>query len=271
MKKISLEEMQKIELDMLLIFDHICKKYLLRYYMDGGTLLGAMCYEGFIPWDDDIDLKMPRSDYEKLLTLQKEFPDYIRIDAPSKEHCEYTMLKLIDDRTVLKEKSGGIEKITGIYLDILPMDGHPDDEEECRKHIRKMQRYNSLFHLSLERFDTMRKGDSFVSRWKGLIYDRIYTPWKLYQKMTDEVKKYDYDSCKYVGLLVEGNPMKERFAREWLDNSVDLEFEGHWFPAPSEYKRHMEIFYGEHITKPEYFHNLPMILPDHHHEVYWKE
>ena len=59
MKEIYLKEMQQIELSLLLAFDDICEKHGLRYYIDGGTLLGAMCYEGFIPWDDDIDLKMP--------------------------------------------------------------------------------------------------------------------------------------------------------------------------------------------------------------------
>ena len=63
MREIGLEEMQQRELDILLAFDALCKKYALRYYIDGGTLLGAMCYEGFIPWDDDIDVKMPRPDY----------------------------------------------------------------------------------------------------------------------------------------------------------------------------------------------------------------
>ena len=70
MRAIDLREMQQIELKLLLELDKVCKKNSLRYYMDGGTLLGAMCYEGFIQWDDDIDLKMPRPDYDKLMTLQ---------------------------------------------------------------------------------------------------------------------------------------------------------------------------------------------------------
>lgn len=271
MKKIDLKEMQQIELNILLVFDQVCKKHSLRYYIDGGTLLGAMCYEGFIPWDDDIDLKMPRPDYEKLITLKKEFPNYIRIDAPSRAHCEYTMIKLIDDRTVLKEKKGNTEKTTGVYIDIFPLDGHPNGAEECKQHIVKMQRYNSLFHLALEKFSSMKNSKSIISRLKGRVYNMIYTPWKLYQKMTAEAKKFDYDRCDYVGLLVEGNPVKERFAKEWLDTSVEMKFEGYWIPAPSEYKKHLEIFYGNHITNPEYYHNLPMILPDHQHEVYWKE
>ncbi len=271
MQEIALKEMQDIELNVLLEFDKICKKHSLRYYIDGGTLLGAMCYEGFIPWDDDIDLKMPRPDYEKLMTLQDEFPDYISIDAPSANHCEYTMIKLIDNRTILTEFNGDNEKTTGVYIDVFPMDGHPDDEQECKKHLADLQRLNSLFHASLVNFETMKKSSSPVSKVKGAIYGVVYSSWGLYKKLTKLAKKYSYDECTYVGLLVEGDAMRERFKREWLDNSIELEFEGNMVPAPSEYKKHMEIFYGDHITKEEYYHNLPMIPSNHKHVVYWKE
>ena len=271
MRQIGLREMQQIELNLLLELDRVCKKHSLRYYMDGGTLLGAMCYEGFIPWDDDIDIKMPRPDYEKLLTLQREFPEYIRLDAPTREHCEYTMLKLIDDRTVLRERSGSKIKTTGVYLDVLPMDGHPADPEAYQAHLRKLQRLNSLFHLSLENFQKMKRSPRLLSRVKGVLYSTMYSPWKLYCRLTETAKQYDYDMAEHVGLLIEGNAEKERFSKDWLQPGFELEFEGHMFPAPSGYRRHMEIFYGEHVTKPECYHNLPMIPPNHQHEVFWKD
>lgn len=260
MNEITLRQMQQIELELLLEFDKVCTAHDLRYYLDGGTLLGAMCYEGFIPWDDDIDLKMPRPDYERFLALQAELPSHIHIDAPSRNHCEYTMTKLVDDRTVLIEGT----KTTGVYIDIFPMDGHPVEAAACAAHIRKLQRLNSLFHHSLEGFAAM-KG------WKRAIYRLIYTPWGLYQKMTKIARSVDYDSAPHVGLLIEGNPQKERFPKEWLEPAAMLEFEGHHFPAPGGYKPHLEVFYGSHITDEKYHHNLPMILPDHQHQVFWKE
>lgn len=271
MKQIELKEMQQIELKLLQELDKVCKKHSLRYYMDGGTLLGAMCYEGFIPWDDDIDIKMPRPDYEKLMTLQAEFPGHIRLDAPSPEHCEYTMLKLIDDRTVLRETHGNRVKTTGVYLDVLPMDGHPADPAEREVHLRKLQRLNTLFHLSLDHFRAMKESPRLISRVKGMLYGCIYTPWKLYCRLTETAKRYDYEQAECVGLLVEGNPEKERFEKSWLQPGFTLEFEGYRFPAPSGYRRHMEIFYGDHVTKPECYHNLPMIPPSHQHAVFWKE
>lgn len=260
MKTIELKEMQKLELDMLLVLDGVCKKHGLRYYMDGGTLLGAMCYEGFIPWDDDIDLKMPRPDYEKLLRLQHEFPPHIRLDTPRRDHCEYTMLKLIDDRTVLKEHG----KTTGVYIDVFPMDGHPENTEICCRHIRQLQRLNGLFHYAVNGFSSLHG-------WKGVLYRFLYRPWPLYRKMTRLAKRYDYDASRCVGLLIEGDAVKERFEKDWLQPGFTLEFEGNHFPAPSGYRRHMEIFYGPHVNAPESYHNLPHWPGNHQQEVYWKE
>lgn len=264
MKEITLRQMQEIELDILLAFDALCRAHGLRYYIDGGTLLGAMCYEGFIPWDDDIDLKMPRPDYERFLTLQSELPAHIRIDTPRREHCEYTMTKLIDDRTVLVEHQGGKEKTTGVYIDILPMDGHPEGEEAFGEHLKKLQRLNSLFHHSLENF-------AAVKGWKRHVYRLLYTPWRLYRQLTKTARAVDYETSKHVGLLIEGNPQKERFPKEWLEPAVMLEFEGHFFPAPAGYKPHLELFYGPHVTREEHYHNLPQYPAVHNHEVFWKE
>ena len=74
-----------------------------------------------------------------------------------------------------------------------------------------------------------------------------------------------------VGLLIEGDPVRECFPKQWLDPAVQLEFEGHFFPAPVGYKPHMELFYGPHVTKEEHYHNLPQYPAVHNHEVFWKE
>ncbi len=264
MRELSLKQMQQIELELLLEFDKLCQKHNLRYYLDGGTLLGAMCYEGFIPWDDDIDLKMPRPDYERFLKLGMELPEHIRIDAPRRGHCAYTMTKLIDDRTVLIENHGGVEKRTGVYIDILPMDGHPEGEAEFATHLRKLQRLNSLFHYSQDGFASLKGA-------KKHLYRLLYSPWRLYRKLTALASSCPYDSASHVGLLVEGDPYKERFPKEWLEPSVKLEFEGHYFPAPRGYQPHMEHFYGPHVTRPECYHNLPQYPGNHDHRVYWKE
>ncbi len=271
MKEIGLKELQQIELDLLVALDTVCKKHGLRYYLDGGTLLGAVCYDGFIPWDDDIDLKMPRPDYEELLTLQGEFPTHIFLDVPRRSHCEYTFLKLIDRRTVLKEEDGNVTKTTGVYIDVLPMDGHPEDPDICREHLAALSRLNSLFHASQSGFSGMRNGGSLKARAKGMLYNMLYSPWKLYQKLTETAKRYPYDEATHVGLLVEGDPIRERFEKAWLEPPVEVLFEGKRFPAPNAAEVHLSIFYQKPISRELYYRNLPRIESEHHQRIYWKE
>ena len=271
MKEIPLKEMQELELELLLIFDSVCKKNNLRYYIDGGTLLGAMCYEGFIPWDDDVDLKMPRPDYERFLQLSAELPAHITMEAPSKKNCPHLFLKLVDNRTVLLERAGDRINHSGVYIDIFPMDGHPENEEDCKNLFKKLSRYNSLFHSAQTGFAELRSSASIKNRCKGFLYAAVYSPWRLYRKLTAAAREYDYDECDKVGLLTEGDPVRERFEKAWLEPPIGLEFEGHLFPAPNGYRRHMEIFYGAHVTKPECYHNLPKYPGTHEYEVFWKE
>ena len=271
MKEMTLSEMQQVEFDLLQAFDSFCKEQHLRYYLDGGTLLGAMCYEGFIPWDDDIDLKMPRPDYERFIRLAHELPAHIRVEIPSKASCSHLFLKLVDTRTLLLEHAGSRINESGVYIDIFPMDGHPQNGSEYTAHMRRLSRYNSLYHASLEQFREMVRSRSLKIRFKGWFYRILYSPWQLYQKLTKTAMRYDYDACQRVGLLIEGDPMRERFEKSWLEPPIELDFEGSRFPAPPGYRRHMEIFYGEHVTKPECYHNLPKYPGTHNYEVYWKE
>lgn len=271
MKTISLAELQQIELDLLVALDAVCKKHALRYNLDGGTLLGAVCYDGFIPWDDDIDIKMPRPDYERLLNLQDEFPSHVFLDAPRREHCEYTFLKLIDRRTILEEPNGDQIKTTGVYIDVLPMDGHPDDSERLQKHLAELSRLNSLFHASLSDFSELKKSESRKTRAKGLLYSILYSPWKLYQKLTRTAKRYPYDKAQQVGLLVEGDPIRERFEKAWLEPPVEMLFEGHRFPAPNAAEEHLSIFYRKPISRELYYQKLPRIESEHRQRIYWKE
>ena len=271
MREIGLKELQKIELDLLLAFDAVCMEHGLRYYLDGGTLLGAVCYDGFIPWDDDIDVKMPRPDYDRLLNLQSEFPAHIFLDAPCREHCEYTFLKLVDRWTILEEQSGSVTKTTGVYIDVLPMDGHPEDPKRLQKHLAKLSRLNSLFHASLSGFSNLKDSPSRKARVKGKLYNALYSPWKLYQKLSKAAKRFPYDEAKKVGLLVEGDPIRERFEKAWLEPPAEMLFEGHRFPAPNAAEKHLSIFYRKPISRELYYRNLPRIESEHRQRIYWKE
>lgn len=267
-QEMTLREMQIVELNMVLELEKICKRHGLRFYIDGGTLLGAYCYEGFIPWDDDIDIKMPRKDYELLVTYRDEFPDYISVVPPEEDGYTYTFMKINDNRTVLIERPGEPGEHKGaVYLDILPMDGHPTDA----KTLRRLDRYKTLFHGARTGFVSMKKSKKLKTRIKGQLYHLLYQHERVYCKMTALAKQCDYDQAENVGLLIEGNRVKETFRRASLDQPVELLFEGHMLPASSDYEEHLVTFYGSHILESKHGHNLPYIAPAHKHLVYWKE
>ena len=117
-------ELRRIQLDLLIAFDKFCAANELHYSLDYGTLLGAVRHQGFIPWDDDIDISMPRPDYDRFLSLTKNGLGIYEVR--SGEYTPgyfYPIAKMIDPRTILVEHTIGDAHIMGVYLDIFPLDG----------------------------------------------------------------------------------------------------------------------------------------------------
>lgn len=127
MKEITKSEAKEIQLSLLNLLDTLCREHDLRYSLYGGTLLGAVRHKGYIPWDDDIDVIMPREDYETLRAHFAEWvhPDYIHLqDYRTNPYYYFPFIKLSDERTIL-QSARKFEHTIGIDLDIFPLDGMP--------------------------------------------------------------------------------------------------------------------------------------------------
>ena len=152
MRKLTTHEVQKIEYDILVTFDQFCEANHLTYMLAGGTLLGAIRHHGFIPWDDDIDVIMPRNDYDRLLQLPKtvignEQKKY-EIWHWKNSGSHYPFIKIVDPDTYVKtDYIRQKREIPHIWIDVFPLDGNPNDRVKTEKLYKKVARYRRILSL----------------------------------------------------------------------------------------------------------------------------
>ncbi|MBO5379050.1 MAG: LicD family protein [Clostridia bacterium] len=251
MRKLKLDEIKRIELEILKSVVEFCEEHDITYFLAYGTLIGAVRHKGFIPWDDDIDIQMPRSDYDKFISIFKEKnenPDLIMI-APTDKISRHTFVKVIDTRTLKVEegvsyKNGNL----GIDIDIFPIDGQPDDEQEFFAwYQEKMQLYKKN-NLTIVDTNKMNFKGKFLC-----LLNRIFGANHRYFKKAEKLrKKYPYESSKFVGSTASlYNSKKNRYRKECYESAIDVAFEQYTFKAPVGYDEILTAMYGDYMTLPK--------------------
>ena len=224
----DLRKLQLVELDILKEFLRICKKHHLRYYALGGTLLGAVRHEGFIPWDDDIDLLMPRPEYDKLQEIVRKQPLMPRYSFNSSDlgNLNDPMCKIFDLNTRVDKKYIDDPYDRYLWIDIFPMDGLPDDEDEVRSIYRKV-----LAARKRLRFVKSKTGTG-ANKVKALIkpvlkpFARAIWGRKRTVRYIERIaKKYPFESSTNVAGIVFGYGPQESCPREEYVSGVPMDFE----------------------------------------------
>ena len=249
--KLSVQEEKKIALDILLDFAEFCDAHDLQYFLAYGTLIGAIRHKGYIPWDDDIDVQMPREDYDRLIHIynsEKKNQNFELIDPWSKR-ARHSFVKIVDNRTVKVEP--GIDYrngYLGIDIDVFPLDGMPSDDAKLDKWHRSLMRvYNMYLYCVL---DTKKS----LKRKIAVPLIRFFTGGKnaLLKKAMKLHAKYPYGSCEYVGSIESPwNNKRERSKKSCFVDSVLVEFEGHLLKAPIGYHEILTATFGDYMTPPE--------------------
>lgn len=270
MNPISLEEQKKIQLEILSYFADFCDKNGLKYYLAYGTLLGAVRHKGFIPWDDDIDICMPMSDYEQAIKLFNSVSHQSNYELipPTDPIARHPYVKIIDKRTVKFEtpvsyKHGHL----GVDIDIFYMDGEPEDEEEfkvwCSKFTQTVRKYTNKV---LKIWHSSPKTTLKVMLLKlQSPHSRDY----YFEKSQALHKPYSYENSKYVGYVCGAfqDNFRNRFEKEWFSESVKLEFEGRLFNAPIDYHKVLTTLYGDYMTPPP----AAAQITHHSSDSFWKD
>ena len=265
MKEISFEESKSLELDILLAVADFCDKNNLTYFLAYGTLIGAIRHKGFIPWDDDIDIQMPREDYNKFIATFTH--ERYKAIAPGTPMSKHSFVKVIDTKTVKIEPGLSYNAgYLGIDIDIFALDGAPSDDAEYNLWYDKLDAAYSSFVYSVQ---SITKG-SLKHRVKLALLKllKIKKPEYYLEEAKKLHEQYPYKTCEYAASVE--CPYKyrsNRVPKKYFVGSVDVEFEGHMFRAPICYDKVLRAVYGDYMQLPPENKRVT----HHTNKVYWKD
>ncbi|MGX8687983.1 MAG: LicD family protein [bacterium] len=254
-RKLGIDEIKKTELDLLCAFDSLCRENGLYYTLCGGTLLGAIRHKGFIPWDDDIDVFMPRPDYDRLLEGKdldlSGLPSYMKVVSWREGESIFPFLKLVDTRTTIESKyTDSAAAREHIWIDIFPVEGLPATRSRLEKLYKQTEVERRLILLKYSRL-----GEG-TTRARALVKPFIkaalfpFNSVKMCEDLNRRASAYDFASGPYVGVTIWGYGTKERMLKAPFLKSVPVEFEGMYFPAPSNYHEYLSSLYGDYMQLP---------------------
>ncbi len=248
----EIKKVWAIELDLLRVLIDLCDRYNLRYWVGFGTLLGAVRHKGFIPWDDDLDVWMPREDYDKLLEIPNEeinYPYFLQTTLNDNDYyCAFARLRNSNTTAVLV--SGKNHCNNGIYIDIYPIDGQLTDSKKQQKISRHIYGLNVATHAYMYNINP-RIVTRFLHRILRLPFIS-YDHRKVYQKVNNLAKKVSWKEAKKVGIVVFWAYPFERtsFYKDDFEESLCIDFENLKVAIPKGYDRILKILYGDYMKYP---------------------
>ena len=261
MLKLDLTELKQIEFDLLVQFRNICDANGFRYSLLAGTLLGAVRHKGFIPWDDDIDVMMPREDYIKFEKYCAENEtSFVLLSNKLENRYGYMFSKIYNPDTIIEELVGNRKKLkSGVFIDIFIYDGFGNTKDEAVENFNRSRFYREL--LVAANWKTYKKSKTHAwyyepARFSLFLLSRFVTYEKIIKKIENMYKGYSFDDSKYVGNLCSDKRSKSIIERSCFDSFVELEFEGETFKALAGYKKYLCDMYGDYMKLPPEAHRV---------------
>lgn len=247
-EKLSFADVKEDMLKMLGALADTCEQNGLRYYLDGGTLIGAARHKGFIPWDDDIDIMMPLPDLIKLKEITGgKIGNYYLIPPYEKKYYLSEIWMLCNDDYIFYNKATKIVK--PMFVDLLPMVGFPDSEKEIQRTFFKLRHWRGAL---LTKLKTTWYGKNFFAKVYHVLV-RGFVNVVGYDFFFDRIEaikaRYDFETQEYVGCMCSPKALwRGKVRREDYTKPNQLEFEGRMYSVPGNYLEYLTPLYGANCT-----------------------
>ena len=274
-KKLSLDQVKETALQLLIYVDRICEENDLKYSLYYGTLLGAVRHKGFIPWDDDIDIVMLRPDYDKLLSILAKDETYLLLDQSTRPDYRYTFAKLVDSNTYLESTQfySGEDPELGVFLDIFPLDGVPENQEELvlyRNELNQdkagiMYTIKDMYARSFNKYRSLLKKVVKKPQQLKFLKEGDYSYWRA--KYEADAKRYPVTSSKYCAHVEFIETDKKIYPTEWFYKFKKIDFEGYQFQSIQADDEFLTSYFGNYMELPP----IEEQKSNHPYIAYYKE
>lgn len=271
MNEVTQEELKEIQVSLLDNIDLICRKNNIRYSLAYGTLIGAMRHKGFIPWDDDIDIMMPRQDYTKFIEIcnNSTVPfDLLCLQTDNSFGCLFAKISH-KDTVLIEEYTRTTNANLGVYVDIFPIDYLGNTKDEAIKNYKSVVFLKTLFDASIwKHYRRSKRRAIYYEPFRLALYfcGKLINTNQLGKYIECKINNFSTGEMLFSGCVAPMYGIKDIYPTPIFDMDHLVDFENKKYPAINNYDQYLTSIYGEYMKLP------PIEKRKTHHDfkAYWK-